>query len=88
MHQYLPFIILGFVLGIPIVIILFLHWRLEKIHKEDHQKTDSFLRFMQIESDKNTKYAEKILADIQKTNRDNSIFLRMILERVDKPQTE
>ncbi|MDH4263837.1 MAG: hypothetical protein OEV78_12420 [Spirochaetia bacterium] len=92
MTIYIPFAILG---AFTLVVLLILH-RIEKKEREESQnELQEYLHRWQIESDKNDKNAQRILDEIQqtqkkidKTNNDNSIFLRMIFERVDRPHPE
>jgi len=88
MIAYIPFAILGGVIAV-MLLVLYL------IQKKDHRDLQEYLHRWQIESDKNDKnfqrlqeYALDILRDVQKTNKDNALYLRMIFERVDKPQPE
>jgi len=57
----------------------------KKEHRESASELKAYLHRWQIESDKNDKNAQRILDEIQKTNKDNGLFLRMIFERVDRP---
>jgi uncharacterized protein HemX len=63
--------------------------------KKDHKDMEEYLHRWQIESYQNDKNAQRILDEIQKTNKEfkkiskeNSLFLRMIFERVDRPPVE
>ena len=93
MIAYIPFVFLGAFLGVfTIINFTILYFVQKKDHKESARELQEYLHRWQIESDKNDKNAQrildqntKILNEIQKTNHDNSIFLRMIFERVDKP---
>ena len=92
MSIYTPFIILGITLGVLFFVITLavgavLHRLSEKSRKEDNKEMQSFLRHMHIESQKNTREVQRIMAIGEKTLQDNALFLRMIFERVDKPDS-
>jgi len=64
-----------------------LHRISERSRRADNKEMQSFLQHMHIESQKNTREVERILASSEKTLQDNALFLRMIFERVDKPDS-
>ncbi|MDH4199676.1 MAG: hypothetical protein OEV66_04770 [Spirochaetia bacterium] len=86
---YIPFaittVVLVAILG-GLMISIFI-WS-ERLRKKDDEKMASFMRFAHMESQQSRKEARKILHEIQKTNHDNGLFLRMIFERVDRPPEE
>ncbi|MES0488392.1 MAG: hypothetical protein ABUK01_00265 [Leptospirales bacterium] len=64
-----------------------------KQSREADEKQSSFLRHMHIESKKDSRQTERLLerieqgnAELRQMNKDNAIYLRMIFERVDKPE--
>ncbi|MDH4263204.1 MAG: hypothetical protein OEV78_09200, partial [Spirochaetia bacterium] len=72
MTVYIPFVILGAVIA-AMLFVLYL------LQKKDHKEMQDYLHRWQIESDKNDKNAQRILDEIQqtqkkidKTNNDNS----------------
>jgi Na+/melibiose symporter-like transporter len=88
MIAFIPFAVLGAFITLNFTILYLLQ-------KKDHKDMQEYLRRWQIESDKNDKNVQRILDDIQKTNQemqktnhDNSLFLRMIFERVDRPHPQ
>ena len=61
--------------------------------KEADEKQSAFLRHMHIESKKDSRESKRLLAELKENttelrqiNKDNAIYLRMIFERVDKPE--
>jgi len=61
--------------------------------KEADEKQSAFLRHMHIESKKDSRETKRLLEKIEETNselrqisKENSVYLRMIFERVDKPE--
>jgi len=96
MIAYIPFILLGLFLGLLTILVGGVFYLIQKKeHKESARELQEYLHRWQIESDKNDKnfhrlqeYALDILRDVQQTNKDNALFLRMIFERVDKPEPE
>ena len=92
MIAYIPFAVLGALIAIMFLALYLIQ---KKEHKESAGELREYLHRWQIESDKNDKnfhrlqeYALDILRDVQQTNKDNALFLRMIFERVDKPEPE
>jgi len=96
MIVYIPFLLLGLFLGAATIFVAGVFYRIQKKeHAESNRQLQEYLHRWQIESDKNDKIfqrlhedAQSILRDVQKTNHDNAIFLRMIFERVDRPGLE
>jgi len=98
---YAPFILLG-TFTAAVMLILFI-WS-EYGRKKSEAEMTSFMRFAHIESvknskdvqrmiDKNHRESNRILNEIQKTNRqlvqinkDNSLFLHRIFEIIDDPE--
>ena len=99
MIAYKPFAILGALIAIMFLALYLIQ---KKDHEQSARELQEYLHRWQIESDKNDKNAQRILDEIQQTNqksqiilekiqetnKDNALFLRMIFERVDKPQPE
>ena len=82
MIAFTPFVVLG---ALIFVTLLILH-RVEKKEREESQKElQAYLHRWQIESDKNDKNTQRILDDLKEISKENSLFLRMIFEHVDKP---
>jgi hypothetical protein len=80
-------ITLGIVLYIFLIAIMIsiFAWS-ERERKKEDRKMSSFLRHMHLASVKNHRDSQRTLAEIQKTNRDNAIYLRRIHEIVDDPE--
>jgi len=89
MIVYIPFLLLGLFLGAVTILVGGVFYRIQKKeHAESNRQLQEYLHRWQIESDKNDKNVQRILDEIQKTNKDNALFLRMIFERVDRPGLE
>jgi len=80
MEAYIPFV---FLVIIMLSVFAFFYWLGEKNRKIDDEKMRSLLQQMRLERAADSRESKRILKEIQKTNRDNAIFLRMIFERVD-----
>lgn len=96
MIAYIPFVILGALIALIFTILYLLQKKDHEEHRREQkasaQELKEYLHQRELESLQNARFANTILErldrtleEAQKTNRDNSIYLRMIFERVDKP---
>ena len=91
--NYMPFIILGGILGTLAILIFLSISGLWRDSKRDHEKMTRFMQYMDVRHERNSKNLErisaenqKLLAELKQFNKDNAIYLRMIFERVDGSQ--
>lgn len=84
--NYMPFLALGAVLGtLTIVSTLVLSVVSARTAERNHHEMTRFMQFIQLENSQTHKMQSQTLAELKQMNKDNALYLRMILERVDEP---